>query len=107
MKTRSRTRPPERDDAVVVKSDDGAVAFELRPTDSGLCVQRERRQRDGRARLAHTAVFNEAECFIRWCEADSIRFDYPIVSSEVKRKGHALLERHERPCGTDGDRKGR
>jgi hypothetical protein len=107
MKTRSRTRPPERDDAVVVKSDDGAVAFELRPTDSGLCVHRERLQLDGRARLAHTAVFREAECFIRWCEADSVRFDYPRVSSEVKRRGQALLECHERPRSTKGDRKGR
>lgn len=107
MKTRSPTRRPELDGVVVVRSNDGAVAFELRPTSSGLCVQRERRQRDGRARLVQTALFREADCFIRWCEADSIRFDYPIVSSEVKREGHALLERYERLCGSDGDRKGR
>lgn len=107
MKTsRNRAKRSEPEGSIVVQSDDGAVSYRLQPTRLGLCVQRERRHARG-ARLVHTAVFRDSACFLRWCEADSVRFDYPIVFSDIRRKGGALLESHERSAHADRDHEGR
>lgn len=108
MKTsRNRAKCSEPEGSIVVRSDDGAVSYRLQPTRLGLCVQRERKQVRGHARLVHTAVFRDSACFLRWCEADSVRFDYPIVFSDIRRKGGALLESHERTAQADRDHAGR
>lgn len=78
--------------AVVVQSEDGNVCFRLESTSSGLLVQRDRRRRESRARLVQTVLFSSCDRFTRWCESDSVRFDYPIILSSVKRAGRALLE---------------
>ncbi len=103
MKTsRSQSRGFDPDGSVVVKSDDGAVSYCLQPTHLGLCVQRERRHALGRARLVHTAVFQDCECFLQWCDADSVRFDYPIVLLAIRRQGCAMLESHARMARPGG-----
>ncbi len=89
----------DRDAAVVVKSEDGEVCFHLRPIQSGLLVQRDRRRPDGHARLVQCVVFSSIDGFARWCECDSVRFEYPIISSAVKREGGALLEDHRTASG--------
>lgn len=86
--------------AIVVRSDDGDVCFRLRQTRFGLWVQRERRRKDSRARLVQSVVFSDAGGFSRWCDVDSVRFDYPIVFSIIRREGGALLEAHERSSAT-------
>ena len=83
------------DRPVVVQSDDGFVRIWLRMTRFGLWVRRERRRADEHARLVQSVVFRDTQGFERWCDSDSIRFDYPIVSSTVKREGGALLDEHE------------
>jgi hypothetical protein len=105
--SRSQARHAEAGHSIVVRSDDGVVSYRLEPTRFGLCVQRERRHAQGHARLIQTAVFKDSACFVRWCEADSVRFDYPIVFSAIKRKGGALLESHERKAHFDPDHEGR
>lgn len=80
---------------IVVRSDDGSVCFKLRPTPMGLWVQRDRRQKNRKARLVQSIVFFDAIGFTRWCEADSVRFDYPVVFSMVQREGGALLRANE------------
>lgn len=108
MKTsRNRTKRSEPEGSIVVTSDDGLVSYRLLPTRLGLCVERERRHARGRARLVQTAVFRDSACFLRWCEADTVRFDYPIVFSTIRRNGDALLERHERTAHADSDHEGR
>ena len=85
----------EPEGLVVVKSDDELVSYRLQPTQLGLCVQRERRRAREHTRLVQTAVFEDRACFLRWCEADSVRFDYPIVFAALTREGTALLESQE------------
>ncbi|UUX97310.1 hypothetical protein [Aquabacterium sp. J223] len=105
--SRNRAKFSEAEGPIVVRSDDGTVSYRLQPTRHGLCVERERKQVCGRARLVHTAIFRDSACFLRWCEADSVRFDYPIVFSDIRRKGGALLENHERTAHADRDHAGR
>jgi len=81
---------------IVVQSDDGAVCFKLKTTRMGLWVERARRHEDHRARLVQSVVFSDTVGFSRWCDADLVRFDYPIVFLNIKREGVALLEAHER-----------
>jgi hypothetical protein len=92
---RKSTSSTDATGGLVVQSDDGAVRFQLRSTRSGLWVQRERRTVPQRARLVQSVVFTDPIGFARWCEADSVRFDYPIVFSTLRRAGSALLEAYE------------
>jgi hypothetical protein len=94
-------------DGVVVRSDDGAIAYKLRRTGMGVVVVRERRQAAAKARLTQTAIFREANGFMRWCEADSIRFDYPLVFSAVRREGSALFEGDDDESHARADHQGR
>ena len=73
------------------------LLYRLRSTKAGLWVQRERRQLDSRARLVQSAVFEDATAFTRWCDADTARFDYPVVFTSLQREGQFLLREHERP----------
>lgn len=98
---RKSTSSTDAAGGIVVQSDDGAVRFQLRSTRWGLWVQRERRTVPQRARLVQSVVFTDAIGFSRWCEADSVRFDYPIVFSTLRRAGSALLEAHERAAPSE------
>jgi hypothetical protein len=40
-----------------------------------------------------STLFRDESSFTRWCEADSTRFDYPLVYVNLKREGEALLAR--------------
>lgn len=93
MKT-SKARKTDANGAVVIRSADGEICFQLRPIRAGLLVQRDRRQRDGRARLFQSVVFSSVDGFVRWCECDSVRFEYPIIFSTVRREADALLQKH-------------
>lgn len=102
MKTsRKSTCSPEQGTGVTLRSHDGAVCFRLRATPAGLWVQRDRRHAETRARLVQSVVFADRAGFVRWCEADSIRFDYPVVFQEVRRAGSALLDSHGRTPARD------
>lgn len=94
-KSRPTSSSCAADRSVVVQSDDGAVKVWLRITRFGLWVRRERQRIEEHARLVQSVVFSDNQGFERWCDSDSIRFDYPIVSSTVKREGGALLDEHE------------
>ena len=87
-----KTSAREVGNRIVVQSDDGAVCFKLHTTSLGLWVERVRRRVDHQARLVQSVVFSDTIGFSRWCDADSVRFEYPIVASNIKREGVALLE---------------
>jgi hypothetical protein len=90
-KLQSRPEWQHDGDSIVVESPDGAVFIRLRAARTGLLVERRRLQAAGGARLTQTTVFNGAADFQRWCDADPLRFDYPIVSSLLRRQGLAIL----------------
>lgn len=96
MSPSTQTTSSDSAQAIVVRSDDGNVCFRLRPTRFGLWVQRQRRRKDCRARLVQSLVFGDAAGFARWCNADWVRFDYPIVFSTLRWEGGAILDAHER-----------
>lgn len=101
LKPKMKSAPADDGPVVVVRSDDGNVCFRLHPTRSGLWVERERQQKCHQARLVHSVVFASLDKFARWCESDSVRFDYPIVFSIIKREGGALLLDHEQTASTE------
>jgi hypothetical protein len=98
---RKPTQPTER--VLAVRSHDGAVCFRLHATALGLCVERERRHAGAGARLVQSVVFTDKADFSRWCEADSVRFDYPVVFHDLRRAANTLLEIHERTLAVARD----
>jgi hypothetical protein len=98
----SRANGSEAADGIVVRSDDGAIAYKLRRTALGLFVERHRRQPSARARLTQTAVFRTADGFLRWCNADSIRFDYPMVFSAMRREADSFFDSDDDSNSTAG-----
>lgn len=97
---RKSTYPPtaaawsHRSHGETVRSDDGAVAYTLSRTPAGVYVERVQ-EWHGRGRMVMTAIFTDDAGFRRWCDADPVRFDYPLVHFSVKRQGQALLEDDE------------
>jgi hypothetical protein len=75
-----------------VCSADGAVEFTLVPTQRGLLVERTQ-VRSRNARVVQSIVFRDDEAFQRWCDADSVRFDYPLLYMKVKRDGDHMFRR--------------
>jgi hypothetical protein len=66
------------------------VEFALAAVDGGLFVERVRHLQ-GTARVIQSALFPDSTSFVRWCDADSARFDYPLVHVQLKRRGSDLL----------------
>ncbi len=96
LEIQAAARPAEDDGQVIVSSDDGQISYQLKATRRGLWVQRERLRRDSHARLVQSVSFGTAEAFNRWCDADSVKFEYPLVFSELARAGRRLLDGHGR-----------
>ena len=74
----------------VLRSDDGLIEFRLAPAARGVFVERVQR-RPGTARTVQATVFTDDSSFSRWCDADAMRFDYPLIYVALKRNGHALF----------------
>ena len=77
-----------------VRSEDGTVAFKLTRAPVGVFVERVQLCQ-GRGRVVHAAIFTDGTSFERWCDADSVRFEYPLVHVNLKRHGNTLLRRDE------------
>lgn len=77
-------------DCVTLRSDDGVVAFTLASSTCGVFVERVQ-MRPGMACVVQTTVFADDISFNRWCDADSTRFNYPVVYVNLKRNGGALF----------------
>jgi len=76
--------------SAVLRSDDGIVEFRLSSIERGVYVER-LQKRPGTARTILATVFTEDSSFSRWCDADAMRFDYPLIYVALKRNGHALF----------------
>jgi hypothetical protein len=78
--------------ACTMLSDDGVVAYRLAPTPWGVLVERALR-RPGKGRVVFTTLFSDDQTFERWCNADPVRFEYPLLHVNLKRDGKALFDR--------------
>jgi hypothetical protein len=76
--------------ALAAAGRDGAVEFRVSTGRTGICVER-RQLRVGAGVATHAMRFADESSFLRWCEADALQFDYPLVYSSLKRHGCALL----------------
>jgi len=95
MMKSSQSNPRSTNSALrTLRSDDGAVSFTLARTSTGVFVERVQLRR-GQGRIVLSTVFTDNKSFERWCDADSMRFDYPLVYLSLKRDGYALLRRDE------------
>jgi hypothetical protein len=80
----------EGDLALRLRTEDGALVFVLQPAASGLVVERTQRRPLG-ACFVQTLLFTDHDGFARWCEADAVRFDEPVLYDRLRREGHARL----------------
>lgn len=84
----------DRAGAHTVRSDDGVLRLDLRLVGAGLYMQRElHRPRAGRVTQAN--IFASRDAFRRWCDADSLRFQYPIVHARLMRVADQLFDAHD------------
>jgi hypothetical protein len=74
-----------------VRSEDGVVEFRLRASRAGLFVERVE-ELGNKARVVQSTVFRSATSFGHWCDADHVKFDYPIVYVNLKRNGFHVLQ---------------
>jgi hypothetical protein len=88
------TAPSHSSEPTTVRSDDGIVAFTLYRARLGVFVERVQ-LRQGKGRVVHSIIFTDDRSFERWCDADSVRFEYPLVHVNLKRHGNTLLHRDE------------
>ena len=77
-------RHPE---ARTLASLDGTIQFVVWAGSHGLYVERTQR-RSSDAHLTQFMLFGNAGAFLKWCEDDPTRFDYPLLHSELHRIGH-------------------
>jgi hypothetical protein len=90
MNRRSPRRLSEPEDVITSASADGVIAFRLVPRAKGIHVERIQ-LRTGSARVIQSMLFQDDQSFIRWCDADQLKFSYPLVYANLRRNGSALL----------------
>lgn len=73
-------------DSVLLCSEDGAVSLSVTPRADGLFIERTQRRPLG-IHLAQSFVVEDLATFVRWCEADPIRFDHPMLYGRLLRQG--------------------
>jgi len=71
-------------------SEEGAAAFRLFASASGICVEL-KRPRPGKGLATHAMRFESEADFLSWCETDPLRFSNPVLHAKLKRHGCALL----------------
>ena len=76
--------------AIGLVANSASVAFNLRPTSTGLLVERTQSRALG-ACLVQTMFFKDLHIFERWCDAEPTRFDDPMRFSQLRRDGHEAL----------------
>lgn len=83
----------DRPDARTLRSTDGVLIVTMRWTACGLFVERVLR-RPKAARVVQATVFDTPRSFHRWCDADTARFEYPLLYSKLTRDAGELFADH-------------
>lgn len=75
---------------ITTASEDGVIAFQVMECAGGIHVERAQdRARDGR--VVQSMRFRDDASFVRWCEADRLKFIYPLLFANLRRTGSALF----------------
>jgi hypothetical protein len=80
----------QRGAALAESTRDGVLEFRLSRCQSGIYVER-RQFRLGAGIATHAMCFGDEVSFLQWCEADALKFSYPLVYSSLKKHVCALL----------------
>ena len=76
--------------SATVISADSVLSFELACSPVGVHVKRTYRRSDG-TKLHCSAVFHDEDSFVRWSEADDMRFAYALVFRQLRRTFPELI----------------
>jgi hypothetical protein len=90
MSAISRPGGEQRSDRAV--SQDGKLRFELIKGDAGVHVERRQQvaQDSTIGCFSIQTLFTTSEEFARFCEADELRFEYPLLFVQVRRAFNEL-----------------
>ncbi len=83
-------RPVEN--AWTTTSPDGQLTFTLRWCSDGVYAVRVQLNPAG-GKVVQCVLFSDEAGFLRWCDADSAKFNYPLVCSNVRRRGCEFFAR--------------
>ena len=75
---------------VTAASSDGVIAFKLTLCASGVHLERSQ-VLEGSGLIVQSMLFHDDASFIRWCEADRLKFAYPLLYASLTRRGCALF----------------
>jgi hypothetical protein len=68
----------------------GEVRFLVQRVAGGVYVEREAMPRRGLHTL-QSILFDDTDSFMRWCDSDPVRFEYPVLHTNLKRYASELL----------------
>ena len=90
MPTHRKARSSGTDSPEISFSDDRAPRFRVRLTGGRISV--ERRSGASTRSLTQYAEFDAEASFEEWCEADEVRFTFPLLHQRLKQAVRALLD---------------
>ena len=73
-----------------LRSDDGVLAMHVEPAELGLFLEMTYAH-PSMAVIVMAMLFDDADRFGAWCDADTVRFNYPMLFRNLKRDGSALF----------------
>jgi hypothetical protein len=73
-----------------VATGDRALSYVVQAVDSGLYVERRQRRPLG-ADVVQSMVFTSIDEFVRWCDAEPLRFDDPALHDRLRRRGEEFF----------------
>jgi hypothetical protein len=74
----------------VASDDEGRAGYRIFGSVNGVCVEM-RRPRAGKGLATHVMLFSSEADFLKWCEAEPLRFSNPLLHAKLMRHGCALL----------------
>jgi hypothetical protein len=86
----SRTRLPPSTRDFVLTSPDGVLTFHVSARSGGIAIERAEHRSGGR-HFIQSVRFDDEVAFVRWCQADDLCFAYPLLFSQLTRRGGELF----------------
>jgi len=91
---KTKRNSPSGGDRREVVSPDGVLVFVLKKASAGVHVERRQQVKHG-ARTGVASVltlFANELAFVRFCESDALRFEYPLTYAQLLREFDDLLD---------------
>ena len=90
MARASRDPTPRAQGEFTMTSPDGALSVHVTVRREGIAVERTVTRAGGR-RVTQTVGFAEESNVVRWCHSDDLWFTYPLLFSQLTRRGCELF----------------